>query len=133
MYESKDILAGARALRPYLTEKLDTEEEAVKIDNELATLLAKVEEGGPIEPLANKVIDIVRTHNGTREWMQEFLKDRVPPEVTRSYQPLPGKPSRPSPPVYECPLKDYTWYRAIPGQEVPQCPTHHIDLILKDD
>jgi hypothetical protein len=34
---------------------------------------------------------------------------------------------------WRCPLADYNWTRSFPADPVPECPTHHVDLVRDAD
>jgi len=122
---SEDILEAARAIRPYLSELL-TAEEAKVIDERLAQLLAQKDQ----EKIDNLILDILCSQEPTRQWVDQFLELKLPPEIEKLYQP----PLSPNPSVvsglikYACPNGDYVWYQRQIGEPIPNCPTHNVTL-----
>jgi hypothetical protein len=122
----EDIFEAARSIRPYLNELIPAE--AGQVDNELAAYL---NEGAPAQN-TNLLLATLRRYEPTREWVSEFLGQRVPPAVTRAFefQPPPGDPAPVSATKYVCPQGDYCWYRVSIGRPVPNCPTHGLALVV---
>jgi hypothetical protein len=129
MYETKDVLEGARAIRPYLKELLEATQ-AAEIDQELAQLLAQSQVGQKVD---NRILKLLANYEGTRTWTAAFLEHNLPPQLARLYLPPPGR-TNPIPGVmrYICPEGDYVWYRRSVGEPIPQCPTHQLDLVRSD-
>jgi hypothetical protein len=132
MYNSKDVLEAARVIRLYLPDLVGAEAEIV--DRTLAKLLAKAESGEAIE---NQILALLAEHDATREWTQQFLIDKVPPPVMRSYHPvaydpLAGSVSRIDAKTFICSIADcqITWYQPKAGINPPPCPEHKIPLVL---
>lgn len=129
MYKSKDVLEGACAIRPYLTDLLEAIQTA-EIDEKLAELLAQSQTGQKVD---NRILKLLAKQEATRTWMAAFLEYNMPPEVARFYSPPPGQVSPLSGIVrYNCPQGDYVWYRRSVGEPIPQCPTHQLDLVSAD-
>jgi hypothetical protein len=82
MYTSKDVLEAARVIRLYLPDLLGAEAETV--DRALAELLAKAESG---EAVDNQILELLAERDSTREWTRQFLIDKIPPPVTKSFDP----------------------------------------------
>lgn len=125
MYQTEDILEGARSIRPYLSELLG--ENAEVTDRKLAELLSLTQKGENVDSV---ILELLSRHETTRVWMAKFLQLKRPPEpqVEKSYNPLPGTPSPVSARKFFCPRGDYVWYRRAAGASVPECPTHGIPL-----
>ena len=130
MYPPEEIFEAASSIRPYLAQLLNPEE-AQRMDEQLSELLAQVQQ----EPtnVSQQILKLLSSQEATREWSKKFLKDKLPPEIEKSYQP----PLRPHPfPVsglikYICPYGDYVWYQTQVGEPIPNCPTPNHDLPLK--
>lgn len=125
MCDSDNILEAARAIRPYLADLLGVDAEA--IDRQVAKLLSDAKSGQQVN---NQILELLSSFNPTREWMAEFLKDNLPPQVTSSYRSYyrrpPGDPNPPQTVRYVCPEGDFIVY----GEPVPPtCPTHGLLLI----
>ncbi|WP_204136971.1 hypothetical protein [Halomicronema sp. CCY15110] len=128
MYSPDDILTAAAAIRPYLPNLLG--ETAPTVDAQLADLLNQ-----PFSPgLENRILDCLAAHDASREWLNQFLQTKRPPDVERHYHPLAGQATDlPAIPQYVCPEGDYVWYRHSIAEPVPLCPTHHQALILVEE
>jgi hypothetical protein len=123
----EDLLAAARAMRGQLP-SLVADHQVKEFDQQLATLLAKDKAGNDIKL---DLIDALTTETTLRQWTNEFLLERRPPQanLTRS-----GELTNVvvGPVVFErysCPQGDYDWFRFAPGDRIPHCPTHHAALI----
>jgi hypothetical protein len=121
MDRDQTILEAARAIRPYLA-RLEVPD-AARTDAMLAAALAED---------ADHVLVVLRAHDATWQWFLDFAKTGLPPDVAilreRAYDPMPGHGDPVSAPRFECPRKDYVWYRRAVGQEPPLCPTHLVPL-----
>ena len=126
MYNSEDILNAARVIRPYLPDLLGTESAA--LNNALDNLLAKAASG---ESIDNQILELLAERDATREWTRQFLSDKVPPPVTRSYDPLAGAPSVIDANTFVCqvPGCPRVWYRPKAGIEPPNCQEHKVPLV----
>lgn len=126
MYSSEDVLEAARVIRLYLPDLLGAEAETV--DRALAELLARAESG---EVVDNQILELLADRDATREWTQQFLKDKVPPPVMRNYDPLAGSVSRIDANTFVCPMAgcNTVWYRPRAGIEPPLCQNHKIPLV----
>jgi hypothetical protein len=123
MFTPEDVLEGARAIRPFLPELIGAETE--QIDQQLADLLGKAKAG---EQVDQQILEILKSRPKTKSWMAEFLASE---QVSKGYQPPPGKSNAVSMPRYACPEGDYVWYQRIAGTLVPSCPTHKCELKLE--
>lgn len=127
-YQPQEILEAARSIRPYLSELLDSEE-AKTFDLELGELIAQAQQN-PTDT-SKHILKQLSSQSTTRKWTVEFLRDKLPPEIERSYQPIanPGTISTVSGLVkYACPFGDYVWYQRQVGETIPNCPTHKVPL-----
>lgn len=122
----EDILETARTIGPYLPDLVGAEAETVQIA--LATYLAKAQAG---EVVDNDILELLAQRDATREWARQFLQDKVPPPVTRSYDPLAGSVSFVDANTFVCPVDgcDYVWYRPKVGMTPPDCPIHNVTLV----
>lgn len=120
MYPAEDILEAARSIRPFLSELLP-EAEVKVIDQQLSDLLAQA---NTRQPINNLILEVLTTHDTTREWLSKFLEDKQQPEHLRTVFSLPGNPSMVNADKFVCPQGDYIWYRPRVGIEPPHCPTH---------
>lgn len=122
----EDIFETARTIRPYLPDLIGSEAETV--DNTLVDLLTKADAGNPVD---NLILELLAERDATRKWAREFLQDKVPPPVTRSYNPLAGSVSQINADTFVCKMDgcDYVWYRPKQGIEPPNCPKHEIQLV----
>lgn len=116
MFEPKDVLEGARSIRPYLPELLGPE--AVQVDQKLANLLAEAKAEKQVD---KQILELLKSYNATRNWLAEFLS---PKQVSKGYQRLPGSSQAISAQKYVCPEGDYIWYQRSVGMPAPTCPTH---------
>jgi hypothetical protein len=126
MYTSEDVLEAARIIQPYLPDLLGAEAEAV--DQALAALLAKAAAGEAVE---NPILELLAEHDPTREWAQQFLIDKMPPPVMRSYDPLAGSQSVINANTFVCEVPNCPriWHRPKAGIAPPVCPEHKIPLV----
>ena len=126
MYNSEDILEAANVIRLYLPDLLGTEAETA--DHTLADLKTKTAAG---ESVDNQILELLADRDATREWTRQFLSDKIPPPVMRSYNPLAGSPSVIDATTYVCPVPGCTmvWYRPKAGIEPPLCPEHNVPLV----
>lgn len=123
---SEDILEAARTIRSYLSELLKAEEAKV-IDDQLAQLLAQKDQ----EKVDNRILEILCSQETTRQWIDQFLEFKHPPEIEKAYQPtLSPNPSSPISGLikYACLDGDYVWYQRQIGEPIPTCPTHKVTL-----
>lgn len=119
----------AKAIRPFLPELVG--EQSVRLDRELATLLAD-----PADDVPEKIADLLRSNPSTHAWAAEALGDPLlrPPQFQdrreRTFEPLPGV-GVPVPAVrYMCPVDgNYVWYRPDVATPVPACPDHSTALV----
>ena len=126
MYSPEDVLEAARVIRLYLPDLLGTE--AKTVEHVLANLLAKAESG---EITDNQILELLAERDATREWTRQFLSDKVPPPVMRSYDPLAGSQSVVDANTFVCEVPGCTriWYRPKEGIEPPICQEHKKPLI----
>lgn len=124
MYESQDLLEAVKTIRPFLSQLLDQEAQAV--DSQLAALIARNQAGESVDHL---ITELLTQYQDTRKWMKQFLQKRS----NRDFCPLPGLPSEISAPKYTCPVgDDYTWYRLDISDPIPLCPTHQVQLTYSE-
>jgi hypothetical protein len=129
MYKAKDVLEGACAIRPCLTQLLEARQ-AAEIDKKLAELLAQSQTDLKVD---NQILKLLAKEEATRTWLAAFLEHNLPPEVTRFYSPPPGIIGPvPGMTKFVCPEGDYIWYRRSVGEQIPQCPTHQLELVRAD-
>lgn len=126
MTQAKTILTVARDIRPELATLLNPEI-AQQVDLKLQTLLIQAESGQVVEL---QIIDLLNTHQLTREWMQRYLNSETSAEITRSMQ-LAGD-GRPIPyPRFKCPDCDYIWSQLEPSDPIPSCENNSNHGILQ--
>lgn len=123
--EEEDVRQAARAIRPYLNELLQNDEAASELDRRLAELLAEAQAGRSVKA---DLLIALSGQEATREWTREFLKDKIPPQVYRTWRRPPGNPNVPAQ-RWVCPNGDYDWYPSFTGEQPPQCPTDRLDLV----
>jgi hypothetical protein len=126
MYTSEDVLEAAHVIRPYLPDLLEAEAETV--DRALGDLLTRAESG---EAVDNQILELLAERDPTREWTRQFLIDKMPPPVMRSYDPLAGSVSVIDANTFVCEVPDCprVWYRPKAGIEPPLCQEHKIPLV----
>ena len=126
MYTAEDVLEAARLIQPYLPDLLGTE--AATVDRSLADLLAKAATGEAVE---NPILELLAERDPTREWAQQFLIDKMPPLVMRTYDPLAGSQSVINANTFVCtvPACPRIWHRPKAGIAPPICPEHKILLV----
>lgn len=126
MYTSEDVLEAARVIRPYLPNLLEAEAETV--ERALAELLARAESG---EAVDNQILELLAEYDATREWTRQFLNDKIPPPVMRSYDPLAGSVSVIDANTFVCEVPGCSriWYSPKAGIEPPLCQEHKIPLV----
>jgi hypothetical protein len=124
--EEEDVRQAARAMRPYLNELLTNDEAALELDRRLAELLAEGQAGRSVKA---DLLIALSGQEATRKWTREFLKDKTPPQVYRTWRRPPGDPGRVPAQRWVCPQGDYDWYSSSAGEQPPACPTHHLDLV----
>lgn len=126
MYTPEDVLEAARVIRPYLPNLLGAEAETV--DRALSELLARAESG---EAVDNSILELLAERDATREWANQYLKDKMPPPVMRSFDPLAGSVSVIDANTFVCevPGCPRIWYRPKAGIEPPPCQEHQISLV----
>ena len=127
MYPPEEIVEAARSIRPYLAKLLNSEEAQI-IDHQLSELLAQAQQYK--KNVSQQILKLLSSQETTREWIKKFLKDKLPPEIEKAFQPtLSPNPSPISGLVkYACPKGDYVWYQRQTGEPIPNCPTHDVPL-----
>jgi hypothetical protein len=124
MVTDEDVLEAARAIRPYLPDLAPDVGE--QLDGDLAALLSAAADGDDVRL---DVARLLRSEPATREWTQEFLRLRQPPEVVKAFEPAPGH-GAPVPALkFVCPLGDYVRYAAGVGERIESCPSHRLPLV----
>jgi hypothetical protein len=124
MSQSRDLLDGARSIRPFLANLLGAD--ADNVDRALADLLVQARAGQHVE---KQIADLLAIRESTRAWMSGYLARRKAGIRFGGYEAPPGDPSPIAALLYTCPEDDYIWPRRAAGQQIPHCPTHHILLI----
>lgn len=126
MYNTHDVLEAARIIRLYLPDLLGTDAE--QVNRALSDLLDKALSD---ESIDNQILELLAERDATREWTRQFLSDKVPPPVMRSYDPLAGSPSviRANTFVCQVPGCSMVWYRPQSGIEPPNCQEHKVPLV----
>lgn len=122
--QSKDLLDGARSIRPFLADLLGADADA--IDNALADLLSQARAGQQVE---KQIAALLSSNERTLVWMRGYLARRKAGMRFGGYEQVAGTPSPVEALYYTCPQDDYIWPRRAAGQKVPNCPTHKIPLI----
>jgi hypothetical protein len=122
----EDILEAAHVIRLYLPDLIGAEAEAV--DHALADLLAKATSG---ESIDNQLLELLAERAPTRDWTRQFLTDKIPPPVTRGYDPLAGSQSVIDANMFVCQVSGCSrvWFRPKAGIAPPNCQEHQIPLI----
>lgn len=110
---------------------------AERIRDELSGLLG--DEAPPVARELDSCLDlgdddglvaVLARHERTRERLDELLPEQLA-GGERGFSPLPGHTPEPLPgEVYHCPQGDYEWLMFEAGEDVPECPQHHIALVL---
>jgi hypothetical protein len=78
------------------------------------------------------VVALLARYERTRERMDELLPEQLA-AGERGFSPLPGHtPEPPLGALYRCPLGDYEWPAFEAGEDVPECPQHHVPLVLAE-
>lgn len=126
MYTPGDVLEAARVIQPYLPDLLGAE--AATVDRALTALLAKAAAG---EAVDHPILALLAERDATREWANQFLIDKMPPPVTRSYDPLAGSQSVIDANTFVCTVSacPRIWHRPKAGIAPPVCPEHKIPLV----
>lgn len=126
MYNSEDVLEAARIIRLYIPDLLGTE--SATVDQALADLLTQA---ASCESIDNQILELLAERDATREWTRQFLSDKVPPPITRSYDPLAGSTSVVDANTFVCQVPGclMVWYRPKAGIEPPNCQEHKIPFV----
>jgi hypothetical protein len=132
MFDCKDILEGARSIRPFLPDLIG--HHADDVDDKLANLLSARDQQE--EEVSRSILKILTSKDNTREWIEQFLKLRTTHErqlsqVQEAYSSLPGWQSNVPTVRFACPRGDYVWYQPSVGTPVPRCPTHKLRLVRR--
>ena len=101
--------------------------------SELAALLDQSQQPDKQAEMEKRLLFVLSYHDATREWLFGYFKDkqqRGEGLQVKSFEPLPGQNTPVPVPTYCCPQCDYKWSLFFVGVPVPQCPTHHVSLIL---
>ncbi|HAC65631.1 MAG TPA: hypothetical protein DCF68_19395 [Cyanothece sp. UBA12306] len=127
MYSPQEIIKAACSIRPYLSDLLNAEK-VQTFDDQLADFIQQAKENQ--DAVSKRILKLLSSEPSTREWSQRFLNLEEKERET-SFQPIPGNPSYISGLIkYRCPEGDYIWYQRQQGDPIPNCPTHHIKLII---
>ncbi len=121
MTDNLSILETALAIRPNLSELLDTEA-GEQISQQLDQLLQQAQAGDSVE---NSIWDLLTHTRTTRNWVTQFQQTNA--NQKGSNKP-PGNISEIPAPKFKCPRCDYTWSRNHIGRPTPLCPTHNVPL-----
>jgi hypothetical protein len=128
MYDTEEILDGARAIRPHLETLIG--EEANRVDCELSELLAEAQVG---QRVTTHVLHVLARHEVTRKWLADYVKEKKDQQDEanrlKSFDLLVGNHTPLPLPLFRCPQGDYDWPRPAVGIPVPECPNHHIPLV----
>ncbi len=118
------ILECARTIRPYLAELVGPNPwhppSADEMDRDLASLLEESKTGRNV---AEPIMKILTSHEGTSAWTYRFLQGQY-----SNYNPLVGDPDILTPGKCACPGGDFVWYQRSSGTTPPLCPTHGFQL-----
>jgi len=96
--------------------------EAPPVAHELDSCLDRGDDDG--------LVAVLSRHERTRERLDALLPEQLA-AGERGFSPLPGHTPKPLPgTVYRCPQGDYEWPMFEAGEDVPECPQHHIALVL---
>jgi len=119
------VLRVARSILPHLQELLG--DQAGEVDDELARLLQRSEEGQAVVP---EVMRVLHRHGATREWMADRLFASAP--LDRGFEPVPGSVQYIPPSRWTCPRFaecGTEFFRYSVAEPVPACPEHHVELV----
>lgn len=124
------IVDAARMLRPYLPALVGGDAQA--IDENLAQLIADALDG---EDVAEQIVRRLSARAELRDWVAQAL-EHDPPQppglaaaVERDYSGLPGLGEVLPAARYICPYGDFVWYRRAVGEQIRDCPTHHVPVV----
>jgi hypothetical protein len=127
--EEVKVVQAARAIRPYLTELIDSEEAAAVLDRRLVELLADAQAGMQV---GMDLLLVLGERDATREWVAEYLGDEPLPERYRGWGP-PGDVGAISTRRWVCPHQDYDWYAPAMDERRRRCPAHGVELVPDDN
>jgi hypothetical protein len=129
------VLEAARAIRPYLTDLVESPHAAAKLDRQLADELGQVSDP---PAAARRLRILLEQHEDTAWFLGSVLADAPdyrPPHQQPRYLPRGGiaSPLGDAMPIaaarYNCPVcGNYVWYRPDIGTAVPRCPTDDVLL-----
>lgn len=123
--DEEDVRQAAREIRPYLKDLLGTEEAAVDMDLRLTNLLTDAQAGRQVKvPL----LAILGKVDATRDWAREFLRNKIAPQLYRTWRQSPDALAEATAKRWTCPHGDFEWY-AVGDQRPPLCPTHQVELV----
>ncbi len=123
-WTADDVIEAARAVRVYLSQLVP---DPMAVDARLAALLGLETPGWEAEM---EILDVLRSTEDLRAWTAAFMTGRAPPQISATR--TAGVDIRVSSPVsferFVCPSGDFSWYRFLPGERAPPCPTHSLPL-----
>jgi hypothetical protein len=133
--DDEGVLEAARAVRPYLTDLVDSPDAAAELDQHLADELGQVSDSSAS---ARRLRILLEQHEDTAWFLDSVLADAPdhrPPYHQPGYRTRGGIAS-PAGDVmhiaaarYNCPVcGNYVWYRPDVGTPVPRCPTDDVLL-----
>jgi len=117
-------------IHPRLKEILTGDDECIQ--KNISELLQKSAQGEDIEI---ELLDILTGNDKIRELVNDALKDKLLPDVDKSYIPLPGKRFEESSDLnnrkYICPNKNckHFDFKFRFGQKLDSCPIHNVELV----
>lgn len=125
MYSPEDVLEAASVIQFYLNDLLGIEAEAV--EPILTDLLDRSESG---EVVDQEILELLKKHETTREWMDKLLNGTMPPQVMRNYKRQSASVSRVQANDWVCPMPNcnFSLPRPKAGIEL-RCKKHNKTLI----
>ena len=132
--EDEGVLEAARAIRPYLTDLVDSPDAAAELDRQLADELGQVSDP---PTSARRLRILLEQHEDTAWFLDKVLADapdyrppyHQPGYHTRGIASPPGDAMPIAAAQYNCPVcGNYVWYRPDVGTPVPRCQTDDVLL-----
>jgi len=122
------IFKAAHNIRFHLAELVSVEE-ANRIDIQLGELLSQAKS---CEDVQKDLINVLYKNEKIKQWVGAFIQAETHGE--KGYSDFPGNNSIPlETDKYMCPEPNcaHLWFRRTIEETIPQCPQHHILLVLK--